>query len=391
MTQVAGQPVSDNTIQRITHEVGIELAARRDADPKSDESLAQRPAEPPAIAVIMCDGGRIRTREPGWHGVHLSNTGWNETKVAGFFRATGQAHDTDPQPEPPACFADRERIAHIAATKTGEAATPTPTARDPTPDEAFDLHPPDRDAVECDTPDDRAAWRPQRLFRTVLASMADSTTFGEQMSREAKRRRFRGAPSRAFLGDGQAWNWTIWKRHFASYTPILDFVHVLSYLFVAAKAARPAAEAWDQYLVWMRACWQSGVANVLAELRAIHAELSANDATVTDATAERRRELGQVIGYLTNQQSRMNYAEYRRAGLPVTTAWMESLVKEINYRVKGTEMFWNNPEGAEAILQVRAAALSEDDRLLRHLTTRPGCAFTRRPKAPKPPAQTCKS
>ena len=36
---------------------------------------------------------------------------------------------------------------------------------------------------------------------------------------------------------------------------------------------------------------------------------------------------------------------------------MESLVKEMNYRVKGTEMFWNDPEGAEAILQVRAAAL----------------------------------
>lgn len=64
--------------------------------------------------------------------------------------------------------------------------------------------------------------------------------------------------------------------------------------------------------------------------------------------------------------------EYRRAGLPMTTAWMESLVKEINYRVKGTEMFWNNPGGAEAILQVRAAALCDDDRLAQHLETRPG-------------------
>ena len=31
--------------------------------------------------------------------------------------------------------------------------------------------------------------------------------------------------------------------------------------------------------------------------------------------------------------------ECLRQGLPVTTAWMESLVKEVNYRVKGTEMF----------------------------------------------------
>jgi len=43
-------------------------------------------------------------------------------------------------------------------------------------------------------------------------------------------------------------------------------------------------------------------------------------------------------------------------------------------------MFWNNPEGAEAILQVRAAALCDDDRLKHHLQTRPGYPFTRRPK-----------
>ena len=79
----------------------------------------------------------------------------------------------------------------------------------------------------------------------------------------------------------------------------------------------------------------------------------------------------------------MNYPEYRRQGLPVTTAWMESLVKEMNYRVKGTEMFWNDPEGAEAILQVRAAALCDDERLVKHLRTRPGHPFTRRPKVPQ--------
>jgi len=32
---------------------------------------------------------------------------------------------------------------------------------------------------------------------------------------------------------------------------------------------------------------------------------------------------------------------------------MESAIKEMNYRIKGTEMFWNNPAGAEAVLQIR--------------------------------------
>jgi hypothetical protein len=37
---------------------------------------------------------------------------------------------------------------------------------------------------------------------------------------------------------------------------------------------------------------------------------------------------------------------------------IESLIKEINYRVKGTEKFWNRPEGAEQILQIRSVALA---------------------------------
>ena len=74
----------------------------------------------------------------------------------------------------------------------------------------------------------------------------------------------------------------------------------------------------------------------------------------------------------------MKYDEYRKMGLPTTSAWMESAVKEINYRIKGTEMLWNNPAGAEAILQIRSAALSDDDRLVRLMTHRPGKSTLRR-------------
>jgi hypothetical protein len=79
----------------------------------------------------------------------------------------------------------------------------------------------------------------------------------------------------------------------------------------------------------------------------------------------------------------MRYPDYRQAGLPVTTAWMESLVKGMNHCVKGSEMFWNDPGAAEAILQLRAASLCDDDRLIEHLRSRPGYPFTVRPRSPK--------
>jgi hypothetical protein len=44
---------------------------------------------------------------------------------------------------------------------------------------------------------------------------------------------------------------------------------------------------------------------------------------------------------------------------------VESVIKQLNRRVKGTEKFWLTG-GAEAILQVRAAYLSEDGRAERY-------------------------
>jgi hypothetical protein len=239
--------------------------------------------------------------------------------------------------------------------------------------------------------DNRSDGRPKRLVRTVVSSMQTSRDFGRQMAREAKQRRFFEALAKAFLGDGLPWNWTIWKEHFRDFTPILDFIHPLSYLFLVAKTVHaPSAEdAWSQYLTWMRGCWRGEVGQVIEELQAWQRKLG--EPPPKSSETDPRKIVATTVNYLLNNRHRMDYPTYRQAGLPVTTAWMESLVKEINYRVKGTEMFWNDPDGTEAILQVRAAALSDDDRLSKHLHTRLGCPFTRRPIFPKAPAEIDKS
>jgi hypothetical protein len=367
--------VSDNTILRIIGDVGQELAERRDVAPSSAKALAIRPENVPELAVVECDGGRIRTREMGrGPGVHLSETGWREDKNACLIRATRKTFVDDPQPDPPECFCDPKHVAKIAETEALSVAAPLPK----TPADEANVD----DPLAPESAPPTADWRPQRQVRTVLSSLADAKTFGRQMSREAKRRRFFEANAKAFLGDGLPWNWSIWKRHFSDFVPILDFIHPLSYLFVAAKALHSVAEdAWSQYLVWMRGCWQGDVAQVLEELRAGQSRLG--QAPPDASESDPRRIVTKTITYLTNNANRMKYPEYRRAGLPVTTAWMESLVKEINLRVKGTEMFWNDPTGAEAILQVRAAALSDDNRLHTHLQTRCGSPFTRKPRPRK--------
>ena len=54
----------------------------------------------------------------------------------------------------------------------------------------------------------------------------------------------------------------------------------------------------------------------------------------------------------------MNYPKYRKGGLPVTSSHIESTVKLLNHRVKGTEKFWSE-SGAEALLQLKADTLSD--------------------------------
>lgn len=376
LERVGDAVVSDNTVQRVVGDVGGELAARRDGDTVAT-GLAQRPEAPPALAVVECDGGRIRMREPEHgRGVHLVKDGWRETKNACLIRATHTSFPDDPQPEPPDCFCDVKHVAKIAETEALSVASPR-TVQPP----ADEPH-----AEQSDASVFHADWRPKRLVRTVVSSVQPSREFGRQMAREAKQRRFDEAPAKAFLGDGLRWNWTIWKKHFREYTPILDFIHPLSYLFLAAKTvhADSPEDAWSQYLAWMRGCWQGEVGQVLEEMQAWQRKLG--DPPPKAPETDPRKIVAKTVTYLQNNSPNMNYPSYRQAGLPVTTAWMESLVKEINYRVKGTEMFWNNPEGAEAILQVRAAALSDDRRLDEHLRTRLGCPFTRRPK---PPGFTC--
>ncbi len=145
--------------------------------------------------------------------------------------------------------------------------------------------------------------------------------------------------------------------------------HAVSYLFTASVILWGKTEpAWEAYTRWMTLTWQGRVGEVIAELREHQVRLEYPDES--SGEDDPREQLRRVIGYLENNRNRMKYAAYRQEGLPTTSAWMKSAVKEINYRVKGTEMFWNNPEGAEAILQIRAAALCDDNRLLRSLMHR---------------------
>lgn len=350
--RVLKQNISASTIRRIAKEVGLELT--EEVLDGGDQEVVV-----PQAAVVSCDGGRIRTREPGHgRGVRPSGEkGWRETKNASLERMMlpESGSDEDPCPDLPTTFRTRARVAKITE-KPG----------------------PNEDAPPADETRRVLYAGPKRVLRTVLASMASSGDFGPMMEREARRRRFFESPRRAFIGDGLPWNWTIWRRHFRAFVPILDFIHAIQYVFNASMClSDDEVDGWDAYVRSITLCWQGRVGDVIRQWTDAcrHRGIDVEQKPADD---DPNKPLVEAVRYLTNNRSRMDYPAYRRLGLPVTSSPMESLVKQINLRVKGTEMFWDDPDGAEAILRLRAASLSDDGRLDRHLTTRPGCPFVRR-------------
>ena len=147
-------------------------------------------------------------------------------------------------------------------------------------------------------------------------------------------------------------------------------------MFAAAFAGRPQGEGEAVYKRWIQAVWAGRVATVLTELEARSAALGSPPAECVDS--DPRKLVCESLRYLTNNAPRMRYDEYRREGLPIMTSAVESVIKMINKRVKGSEKFWSEP-GAEAILQLRADYLSETEDMSKFWLQREARACGRRP------------
>ena len=73
------------------------------------------------------------------------------------------------------------------------------------------------------------------------------------------------------------------------------------------------------------------------------------------------RVLWNARDYFHEHRERIRYDTFRRHGLPLTSAHVESGIKQTNNRVKGSEKQWLLPN-AEAMLALRCLGLSEDGR-----------------------------
>jgi hypothetical protein len=363
LRELAEIEISATHLQRLSERIGGEWAEVRDEEVEQfrQVKLARTYKEPPSgAAAVMLDGGRLQTRaEDAGRGVSAAS--WRESKVACCLTLQTTAHGEDPQPEPPSRFLEPTAAAQLALEVKRRS---RPALERSNNSQGRKSPPRKRKRRKAVKRRGRRQGKRTRV-RTVVATMENSETFGWQVAAEVHRRGLDRAKRKACVCDGQAYNWSIYEMHLlpAGFVAILDFVHLLAYLYDAAHAfcGADAARGWKTYEQWLRWAWSGKTGTLRSNLTAAVAKLAKKGA----AAAARKQTVEETLTYVTNNRERMNYPQYRRLGLPTSSAPVESTIKQINRRVKGSEKFWLEG-GAEAILQLRAAQLSQDDRWSRY-------------------------
>ena len=352
LKHLAELDISEQRIARSTKRIGQERVAERKAEEAAWETLPlpEQQGSPrgqiPRVACVEMDGGRIQIRnrnEEEEASTEETRKGrfWRETKVGCLLSMTSETSAVDPCPTIPEIFVDPRRMGQISREIKGFSAVgEAPTNGD-----------------SAETPaSPKRRGRPEVLVRSVVATREPVEAFGKQLATAAWRRGFMAASRKAFVGDGSETNWSVWRRYFSHFTPIVDFIHGLCYVFAGAMAGRVMEEAWPIYCRWAQWLWSGQVELVIAALRERQRELGRPEKN--EAEDSPRCKVSDALCYLENQGSRMRYDEYRREGLPITSSHIESTIKQINRRVKGTEKFWSSG-GADALLQLAADYLSD--------------------------------
>ena len=356
LERLAEFPISAKHVQRLTERLGKERAAERDKAADAMKACKLRAAykRAPAVAVIMVDAGKAQFRQedkgPGVHGAH-----WGDTKAACLQTYTNVEFNKDPQPEPPKAFLDPTRVEKLC--REMQRIRGSGVDKQPEPQEEMKTLGPTKKKKGKKKKDRRK--RPERLVRTVVATTEAVEEFGWMVSAEAMHRKMYAAKKRALIGDGGNWIGPLGQLHFPDWIQIPDFLHLLVHLFAAARLAygKDAGAAWKLYEGMLRDAWGGRVRQVIDTLKLQWDRMRTDASTAKDAC----RVVELAMRYMEQNRERMDYPRYRQMGLPVSSSLVESLVKQINHRVKGTEQFWNDG-GLEAVLQVRAAYLSEDER-----------------------------
>jgi hypothetical protein len=144
------------------------------------------------------------------------------------------------------------------------------------------------------------------------------------------------------------------RKHGIEATLVLDFIHVLEYLWRAAYClydeGTRQAEQW--VMARGRAILEGRASHVAAGIR--------RSATLRGLEGNKRKVVDRCANYLLNYRDMLRYDDYLAAGLPIATGVIEGACRHlVKDRMDVTGARWSL-DGAEALLRMRSLKASGD-------------------------------
>jgi len=201
--------------------------------------------------------------------------------------------------------------------------------------------------------------RPRPEAKRVWASLAQPPAeVIDQAFEEAERRDPQHTKQWVALVDGNPTQLGLLYAAAAAYGVtlciILDLIHVLQYLWKAARALHPpgtpGAETW--VTVRLEQLLRGRSQYVAAGMR--------RSATLRGLTEEQRAPVDQCANYLLKYADFLHYDVYLAAGVPIATGVIEGACRHlVKDRMEVTGARWSL-DGAEAVLRLRSLWVSDD-------------------------------
>ena len=157
------------------------------------------------------------------------------------------------------------------------------------------------------------------------------------------------------IGDGAHWIWSMAQEQFPGSVEILDFFHLSEYVWKVAKVAYPKNEQkqFDWVAIQQKLLKKSQWRVVIK-----------NAHNLTRKKQDLIKAITDLERYLTNNQSRIDYQSYLKAGLMIGSGVVKSSNRRVvTQRLKQAGMHWS-AVGAEGVMALRAAYLSNSNRWL---------------------------
>ena len=199
---------------------------------------------------------------------------------------------------------------------------------------------------------------PAPIARSIVATMESWDQLGDHLSALADRRGSPHALDKVFISDGATHLRSLRERCFPDAQFILDWTHATEHVHqdaIAGFGPGPQADAWAERQ--KDRLWTGRLDRFFANLETLGQRRGPPPKKA--APSDPRRILATDLAYFRTNQAGLDYPTFRQHGWPTGSSIIESTVKQVGKRVKGSEKFWSLP-GAEQTLQV-VSHLDSDD------------------------------